>query len=241
MPSLIHEALVMLFRNRPTLAGELLALAGGKGVPAFTSVRVEDGNLTQLAPTQFLADLVVTLFSGERVRLGIVVEVQLKRDENKRYSWPVYASTLRAKLRCPVILLVVTPSAAVARWAARPVETGFCRFAPVVLGPDMIPHVTRVEDARRSPELALLSIMAHGKGADGAAIGLAAQVAATEMESPLGILYHDLVAKMLGQAGRKAMERLMDETTYKFQTAFASEGFERALLCSPPGAGPQGR
>ena len=42
MPSLTHDALLQLFRNRPTLAPELLRDALHTPVPAFDHVRVGD-------------------------------------------------------------------------------------------------------------------------------------------------------------------------------------------------------
>jgi len=56
--------------------------------------------------------------------LGIVVEVQLAPDKDKRFVWPVYATNLRARLKCPVCLLVITDDDRVARWAAKPIELG---------------------------------------------------------------------------------------------------------------------
>src|SRR5688572_29116795 len=41
MPSVTHEALVELFKNRPTLAAEMLHDALGQPVPAFTEARVD--------------------------------------------------------------------------------------------------------------------------------------------------------------------------------------------------------
>ncbi|WP_437586977.1 hypothetical protein [Sorangium sp. So ce1000] len=45
MPSVTHEALVELFKNRPTLAAEMLHDALGQPVPAFTEARVGGGAL----------------------------------------------------------------------------------------------------------------------------------------------------------------------------------------------------
>jgi hypothetical protein len=59
---------------------------------------------------------VVLLYEDQPV-LGIIVEVQLHCDDDKPYSWPVYAAGLRARIRCPVCLLVVTVHEAVAKWA----------------------------------------------------------------------------------------------------------------------------
>ncbi len=81
--------------------------------------------------------------------LGIIVEVQLRIDDAKLYSWPHYATSLRLRLSCPTCVLVYTLDDKVARWAATPVSCGPAwTFAPIV-GPAM---------AR--PELALLSVLA---------------------------------------------------------------------------------
>lgn len=75
------------------------------------------------------------LLNGAPV-LGIIVEAQLSADERKRFVWPVYAVNLRARLRCPVCLLVVTADDSTARWAALPIDLGGGnRFVPLVLRP----------------------------------------------------------------------------------------------------------
>ena len=158
-----HEVLVSLFQTRPPLAAEVLRLLG-VAVPSGTRLRTDSADLTQITPTQYRADLVVVLERAERPVLGIVVEVQFKRDLAKRYSWPVYASTLRARLKCPVCVLVVAPTEAMARWCAKPVELGpSFTFAPFVLGPSAIPYITDEAEAKRAPELAVLSVLAHGR------------------------------------------------------------------------------
>jgi hypothetical protein len=95
----------------------------GVHLPPYTEARLEDTTLSQVVPTEYIADLVVLLYRGEPV-FGIVVEAQLAADDDKRFSWPLYAVALRARLRCPTCLLVVTPDAGVARWASKPIDTG---------------------------------------------------------------------------------------------------------------------
>ena len=82
MPSFLHEALVLLFRNRPQLAPELHSEALGVSLPSYTEVRIESGDLSQPVPAAFHADLVVLLLDGKPV-LAIVVEVQLGVDERQ--------------------------------------------------------------------------------------------------------------------------------------------------------------
>ena len=223
MPSQLHEALLLLFRNRPQLAPELLRDALHVELPRFTEARIESAELTDIQPAEYRADLVVLLYEGVPV-LGIVVEVQLGADEDKWYSWPVYAAGLRARIRCPVCLLVVTPEEAVARWASRPIELGGGnRFVPLVLGPSGVPEVTSEEVARADPELAVLSAMAHGQDADvdkALRIAVAAMAASVGLDAERSTLYFDLVAASLGAAARKALQS-MDLTKYEYQSEFA--------------------
>ncbi|MBI4514722.1 MAG: hypothetical protein HY699_02770, partial [Deltaproteobacteria bacterium] len=94
MPSQLHEALLLLFRNRPELAPELLRDALHVAPPVYSEARIEPAELTDVQPAEYRADLVVLLYEGTPV-LGIVVEVQLRPDADKCYSWPVYAAGLR--------------------------------------------------------------------------------------------------------------------------------------------------
>ena len=74
--------------------------------------------------------------------LAVVVEAQLGRDQDKQWTWPVYLITLRARLRCPTVLLVVCVEATTATWCATPIELGHPGFTlcPLVLGPDRMPR-----------------------------------------------------------------------------------------------------
>ena len=184
MPSRMHEALLLLFRNRPELAPVLLREALHMELPQYAEVRIEAADLTDVQPAEYRADLVVLLYDGKPV-LGIVLEVQLSTDEHKRFAWPVYAVGLRARMRCPVCVLVVTAQESVARWAASPIELGAGNwFTPLVIGPSGVPEVIDVARATAEPELAVLSAMAHGQGAD---TDKALQIAVAAMTVSLGL------------------------------------------------------
>jgi hypothetical protein len=225
MLSMLHEALVMLFRNEPRLAPELLRDALSVALPVWTRVDVKEATLTEIVPTEYRADLVVLPERDGEPVFGIVVEVQLGRDEEKQWSWPLYASALRAKLRVPTCVLVVAPEPAVARWAAGPIETGQpgCPFVPMVLGPGAIPYVTDLEQASKAPELAVLSALAHGQEEEGAKVALAAIGAARGLDPDRARLYHDLVLSALNEAARKALEELMASGRYEYQSDFAKK------------------
>ena len=171
MASMQHEGLLLLFRNRPELAPELLRDVLGLQLPQWTEARVESAELTEVVPTEYRADLVVLLLEGKPC-FAIVVEVQLSRNEDKRKSWPLYLTSLRSRVGCPTALLVVAPDAAMARWCAQPIELGHPGFVlqPLVMGPEAIPVILDEQVAREDPELAVLSAMAHGHEEVGASI-----------------------------------------------------------------------
>lgn len=231
MPSQQHEAFLELFRNRPALAPRLLRDALDVSLPPHAAVRIDAADLTQVQPTEYRADLVLQLVA-ERPVLGIVVEVQLARDERKHYVWPVYVATLRARLQCPVLLLAVTPDEATARWARRGVELGGGNhFTPFVLGPSAVPRVTDPQLACTDPELAVLSAMAHGASADAqlaARIAAAAQQASRALQDERATLYYDLVLKHLSEAARRALNT-MAIPNYEYQSEFARRYFAEGM------------
>ena len=84
MPSHFHEALLQLFRNRPSLAPELLREALHIELPDHSDIRIDSADLTDIQPAEYRADLVVLLLTEKPV-LGIIVEVQLNKDGDKGY------------------------------------------------------------------------------------------------------------------------------------------------------------
>jgi len=228
MPSLHHEALLELFRNRPVLAPELIRDILRIELPAFQDVRLEDTSLTEIVPTEYRADLVLLLYQGVPV-FGIVVEAQLSRDDDKLFTWPLYGVALRARLRIPCCVLVVAPQEAVARWAAKPIDTGQPRvpFAPLVIGPGAVPYVSDLEEAKRAPELAVLSALAHGQEEAGVKVALAAIGAADTLDDQQGRLYTDLVLSAMSEATRSALEDMMASGNYEYQSDFAKKYFSQ--------------
>ena len=223
MPSLSHEALLLLFRNRPELAPELLRDALHIALPAYSEVRIESAELTDVSPAEYRADMVVLLVDGKAV-LGIVVEVQLQEDPRKRFTWPVYVAGLRARLRCPACVLVVTASESMADWCRRPIELGpGGAVTPLVIGPASVPVVDDVTLAERDPELAVLSVMAHGQDPNAEMLGRAALLATLQLSDERQVLYSDLVFAALSEAARTALEDLMAGSTYEFQSEFAKK------------------
>jgi len=223
MPSLLHEALLMLFRNRPALAPELLRDTLHISLPKYTDVRIDSADLTDIQPAEYRADLVVLLLQGNPV-LGIVLEMQLGKDENKPYAWPAYVVNLRARIRCPVCLFVITAEERIARWAGKAISLGGGNwFTPWVLRLSGVPEITDEDQARKDPELAVLSSLGHGDDPDpekSARIAWAACAASAGLDEERSTLYCDLVRNSLSEVARRALEE-MDTKKYEYQSEFA--------------------
>jgi hypothetical protein len=231
MPSQLHEALLLLFRNRPMLAPELMRDTLHFELPAFTEARIDSADLTEVKPAEYRADLVVLLLDGVLV-YGIVVEAQLSRDPSKKFVWPVYATNLRARLEVPVALLVVVADEATARWAVQPIELGNGGvFRPLVLRLSGVPEIVDEAQARADPELAVLSAMAHGRDEDvskAVRIALAAELAGQGLDEQRWGMYLDLVFDSLSEAARKEL-RAMNPAKYEYRSEFARHYFGQGL------------
>jgi hypothetical protein len=227
VPAILHETILDIFRHRPSLAAEFLASALGVELPAYREARLEPGDLTDLAPTEYRADQAVVLADDGGPVLAVVVEVQMRGDPDKRWTWPVYLTTLRSRLHCPTVLLVVCVEPATARWCAAPIALGHPDFelTPLVLGPDRFPVVTDAVEAARSPEVAVLSAIAHGGRPECTAV-LDALVSALEsIDDQQATLYADVVLATLPLAARRHMEELMRTGVREYQSEFARKYF----------------
>lgn len=226
MPSVLHELLIDLFRQRPQLVAELLPLVTDTPLPEFDHARLESGDFPEIDPTEYRADAVVVLANGTTPQLAAVVEVQLRPDPDKGWSWPVYLTTLRARLHCGTVLLVLCPSDKTAARCRRPIPVapGFT-LTPIVIGPSDVPIVTDAQLATDNPELAILSALAHADAPERDAI--LTTLADNIVDAPNGDLYIDLVMAVLPQAARQFLENLMTAGTYKYKSDFARRYFEQ--------------
>ena len=90
-----------------------------------------------------------------------------------------------------------------------------------------MPLSDRTHNARREPQLAVLSVMAHGRGElkTAAAIGAAAAKAIQRLSEEQRVLYSLLIEANLSEAARKAIE--MQPGLEKFFTRAQRQNFER--------------
>ncbi|MET8777716.1 hypothetical protein ABZV58_22160 [Nocardia sp. NPDC004654] len=230
MPSQQHELIIDMFRSRPDMIPPLLAALGWQ-LPEFDKIENLSGDLPILAPTEYHADSVAVLHAAEGPVLAVVVEVQLRPDPDKRWSWPVYVAALRARWKCPTVLLVLCPDKRTARWAAKPIDFGYghpyARLVPLVLDPSAVPVVTDLETANTLPELAVLSAASHHTHPDNAKVFAAALAALDTFEEDRADLYYDFILTRLPRAARSVWETLMTSTlrNYEYQSDFARRYF----------------
>ena len=210
--------LVELFRNRPDLACELLAVCAGINARA-DHTELGSIDLSQVVSIEYRADAVVLLRDRDNEILSaVVVEVQLLADPGKLMSWPQYITALRARVERPVALLVV------GRWARRPIETGHPGFAltPIVIELEQVP---RVEDESAPPELAVLSAIAHPE----VDVARAALRAIRSLPDERGRLYLDLIIRALPAEARALIEADMIKN-YEYQSDFARKYYAQGQI-----------
>jgi hypothetical protein len=230
MPSLDHEALLELLRACPELAAHLLRDVAGAKVPEGAGIVTREADFTEIFPAEFRVDLVFEI--GEPPVAGILFEHQRARDDDKPFVWPAYTALLHARLRRPVFLVVAAFDPAVARWAARTIETfqPGSGFAPIVVGRDAIPRIFDPGEAERWPELAVLSALAHGNAEGGFEVARAAAEAAASLDPARGTLCYDLILATLNEGARRALEAHMEANKNPFFSETARRHYDRGRL-----------
>ncbi|MEV6216445.1 hypothetical protein [Nocardia sp. NPDC051833] len=232
MPSYLHEGLLDLFRTDITLAPSLLVEQFGMRLPGQAEMRAEPCDFTDIGPKEYRGDFALsTCDDRNRPVLGVCVEVQLSCKDDRRWKWPVYVTTLRSRLHCQAVLLVVTPSRQVAKWASNPIELdpNGSVIHPRVLGPDRFPIVTDPDEARRSPERATLSAIAHGAGPHMDEVLSAFLAGLMKTDDERVKMYLDLVDDELTVAASRRLEELVKsspEYRGRIATKYVAKGRE---------------
>jgi hypothetical protein len=223
MPTLEHNGIVEMFRDKPSLAPHLIELLFHLKLPSHAKVLVAESSLDQLVPAEFRADLVLELLDGEGDPvLLIVLEMQRDQDADKKYSWPVYVTGVRAKKRCQAIILVVAPDEKVAAWCAEPIDVGLglTTTRPLVVGPAVVPRMTEPAGAEREPELAILSAVAHGNSPGGLAVVTVALGVVGRLDQQHAAVYFHIIYNALREPMQRALEALVMERQTEGKAVF---------------------
>ncbi|WP_157964034.1 hypothetical protein [Actinocorallia populi] len=168
-------------------------------------------------------------------RLAVCCEIQLRVDPSREWVWPVYQTKLRLDLKCPVVLIVITPDPAVARWCARGFDTGHPGFilAPLCIGPEETDRITDLEEARENLELAFMSALTHGDTPQGLVILDTFVEALNEIDLEKARQYAELLLRSLTGPGKLHMEHLMKndfEFTSDYACRLRAEGEAKSIL-----------
>jgi hypothetical protein len=167
-PSLSHELLLALFSH----FGEQTRKVVAREVPLPAKdmvVRSVSSDLSQIMPTQHLADHVLAFYERaptneleERYAdLVIILESQLSIAEAKNFAWPSYVANAAKRFHCDAILLVLTDDPSVASWARGPFGPSRMPLRPVVFCLAEMPQQLPMDEALESPILAVLHALAH--------------------------------------------------------------------------------
>jgi hypothetical protein len=137
MISAMHEALRWWLSGNRAVLGPVLDTIGRQLTPQHFILSV-DSHI--LAPSEPLADvdlLELVLREDRSPDLGVLVEVQLRNDLAKRYSWPGYLGGALFRYRCEAVLVIACLDTDVAGWAKQTSPDHDDQpFRTVVLGPD---------------------------------------------------------------------------------------------------------
>ncbi|WP_428267488.1 hypothetical protein [Haliangium sp.] len=221
-----------MLRAAPGLQLRLYRIATRKIRPPGTSLREADLEFPGWSASPLRADLVRTFQDTDgEVERALVFEVQLSRDGDKRFSWPFYLAAARARWRCSANLIVLTLDRALASWCARtiPLDDLINEHHPVVVGPDDIPVITDLHAARRCPELAVLSAVAHSRGPAAVEVARTALLECTHLDTSRACWYSDFVTSHLSPSGLAAVKDLMPLEGYEFQSEFARKHHQLGL------------
>ncbi|MFN3201605.1 MAG: hypothetical protein ACE366_24595 [Bradymonadia bacterium] len=120
--------------------------------------------------------------------------------------------------------MVITPSAAVARWARQPIQMGHHNIVtPIVIGPSELPVVTDPDVAVANPEMLLMSVIAHGRGRHAVDIARAAAHTVSTLDEDKLKLYTDMALMRLNRAARRVFADMSIFKDYEPQSEMFSE------------------
>ena len=226
MPPSLHEPLLALFRNDLRLVAELAAPLLGTPTDDLGALRTFDTALTDARPLERRVDLGVVPERGP----VYLLEVQLRADSEKLWTWPSYVALTRDRLRREIVLVVLTLSPTVAAWARQPISLGPTGsvLVPLVISPAEIAPLTDATEALAHPERLVLSALAHGRGPAAIDIAEAAARVVGRLDADRAGFYTDLILSALSANARAVLEVALRQG-YEYQSEFARRYFFEGL------------
>lgn len=199
-----------MVRNRPRLVPTILRRVFGMNMSDDGLITLSSESYVDFHPTELRFDATVLVDDAKKPRHGVVVESQTSFKQEKTFSWPAYLALLRLRHKCGATLLVFCPDEKSARACAKPIDKGHPEFVlkPLTVHPGMLPAITDPEQARRLPELAVLSAPAHADGPDAKSVLTSVSVALDALPGDSGRQYHDYLMTRFSAAARTPLEEI---------------------------------
>ncbi|APS00573.1 hypothetical protein [Pajaroellobacter abortibovis] len=119
----------MLIRNRPTIVSGYFLKAAQSFLPHYAEVEVVPSEITQIVPYSPHVDLCFVLRNKRHESVfGIILEVLLRCDEERRRRWPICVSEATESLKCPARVLLMAFEPQVRAWAASAIREDFAEW-----------------------------------------------------------------------------------------------------------------
>jgi hypothetical protein len=234
-----HEAMHRIFQRDKELFARTMRHVFGEDVPVPREVSILDTDMTETRPhirrgdSVLLAELLV---EGKGDKYIVIVESQMRPDEEKERRWPYYIAYLHDKYECPVVLLVVCNDAATADWARTPITVGLGELTCMivlawVLGPDNLAPITDPAQAKEDVGFAVLAAITHSRST---LIGAILEALADALDaidtSTASVLAELAEAGLADTDGLQIWRALMATTTYPYVSHLRSQGREEGRL-----------
>ncbi|MFB9200985.1 hypothetical protein ACFFV7_07265 [Nonomuraea spiralis] len=214
-----------MFVDRPQLAVEILRDLMGVDLPDTPLVRQEDRTFNTRPSDDIEPDITIVLGPPQSPAHAIIVEVQHDKSKEPR-QLARYAASLWLMLKCDVTVLVVCPDRATAAHYSRPIDSGLTgyRLQACVLGPGDVPAITDPYEAAAHLELAVMSVMIHGRDRKVVEAFTAALAETRDEHAPK---YSEYAYSMSVPEIRRILEEIMTSTAWPVYSPFARQHYGR--------------
>ncbi|MFI7114292.1 hypothetical protein ACIBK9_48830 [Nonomuraea sp. NPDC050227] len=214
-----------MFADRPQVAVEILRDLMGVDLPSTSLVRQEDRLFNTRPSDDIEPDLGIVLGPPQSPAHAIIVEIQQDKSKDPR-QLARYAAAQWLMLRCDVTVLVVCPDRGAAAYYSRPIDTGLTgyRLQAYVLGPDDVPAITDPQEAAAHLELAVMSVMIHGRERK---VIEAFATALAETVGDHAAKYSEYACSMSAPEVKFILEEIMASTDWPGHSRFAHQHFGR--------------
>ncbi|MGI5167032.1 hypothetical protein ACQEU3_22050 [Spirillospora sp. CA-253888] len=223
-----HEAMHQIFRNDDLLITSALQCMVGADIQKVRLLEELPGDVSTL-PLEGRVDSVL-LADIDAAPCVLAVEAQSRPDKDKETQWPYYVAYLLAKYRRPNALIVVTNEVSTARWARRTLTVKIpglpttMSVTPVVYGPDNVPLVSDLDQARANVAFAAFAAILHGKSPETADILETLENALNGVDIKTARRLVELTtAGLINPKAQEKWSELMSAQTYPFEHGIKAE------------------